>query len=380
MKTKIESIGAQTYIKCKLDWAEQVMHSEVRVFDKKLIRGLMKPIIKGSRRIEYTVPGGIPLSSYLKGGLDKDSFFMVFAQIVEMIKKVEINELSLQHLYLDLNCTFINENTKELYFMYAPVNINKYELNVNAFLCDMAYASVFQLNEDVSFINDLVEYLNKMEGFSVNKMEEYIFREYPEVYNSILRHEYIDDKEIEESNDESNREKPCVDVDSEKKAFDEIEEHDDSFVEEKELEKEDEEGTETEEETIILDEEEETIILDEEDEATIILEEEEEKSILTAYLIRIKTCERIDIDTDVFFIGKGEKANYIITDNNTISRLHAEIICENDSYYIKDNKSTNGTFIDDILLPAEELIELNDGYEITFANEKFEFHIEETVL
>lgn len=361
MKSKIEYEGTQTIIRCRLEWSEQIAYDELAIFDKKLIRGLMKPFVTGTRKIQYSVPGGVSLHTYLKKGLNKDSFFVVFAQIVEMTKKVKFNGLSLDNLYLALNCTFINEETEELYFTYLPIKGNKYVMNINAFLCNMAYSAVFKLDEDTEFINKLVNYLNNIEEFSIEKMESYILSEYPDVYNKVLRQEFHSDKETDSAKITSEKPSAGETIENEKNTISKDKSEIISDVDKDKTAKFDD-GEKT------------TIILDDEDTGTVILEEE--SNSLTAYLIRIKNCEHIDINTASFKIGKVEQAEYAITDNKTISRLHAEIIQNDNSYYIKDNNSTNGTFIDGNIISADELVELNDGCEITFANEKFEFHIE----
>ena len=359
MRISTEIEGGQTFVKCKVGWTEMIISRELKIFDKRLIRGLMKPSVKGERRIEYAVPNGITLKAYLKKGIDKVSFFTLFAQIVEMIKKVELNELTVDRLYLDLDYIFVNEDTREMYFLYLPINGKEYDKNAKNLSREMAYASAFKLNEDVTFVNDLIEFLNNMYGFSVKEVEYYILRECPEVYSHVPKHEYEDENDKE----------MCKQVDLNKSMggrdiWDYVEEQTGTIEEE--------------EATLLIEEEEEaTILLEEDEEATILLEEEEEEVKPTAYMIRIKTCERIEIDKEVFFVGKGNKADYIIPDNNAVSRMHAEIMYENDGFYVMDMQSTNGTFVDDIMLPANELILLSSGCEITFANEKFEFHIEE---
>ena len=57
-----------------------------------------------------------------------------------------------------------------------------------------------------------------------------------------------------------------------------------------------------------------------------------------------------------------------------ISRVHARIACRNEEYYIEDNNSTNGTFVNNIrikkcILRSHDIIELGE-IKIVFIEEK----------
>lgn len=94
------------------------------------------------------------------------------------------------------------------------------------------------------------------------------------------------------------------------------------------------------------------------------------------YLLRLSTAERISVNAPVFKIGKKVGySDYIIQGNSAVSRIHADIIQRAGHFYIKDNHSTNGTFVWGVKIPAQEEIEIFDTDEIRLANERFEFHL-----
>ncbi len=66
-------------------------------------------------------------------------------------------------------------------------------------------------------------------------------------------------------------------------------------------------------------------------------------------------------------IGR-DYANDIVVDNKLASRHHAMIQKIRDAYFIKDEGSTNGTFVNDIRIPADKYIKLNSGDKITIGN------------
>ncbi len=92
-------------------------------------------------------------------------------------------------------------------------------------------------------------------------------------------------------------------------------------------------------------------------------------------LIRVKTGEKIIIHRQVFMIGKDRRwCDYWINDV-AISRHHAEIIIENNEYYIKDMASTNGTFVNEEKLQPGSKVKLENGTKIKLADEDFVFYL-----
>lgn len=80
----------------------------------------------------------------------------------------------------------------------------------------------------------------------------------------------------------------------------------------------------------------------------------------------------IDIAGRTVCIGKGETADVRI-EKDTISHLHAQITFENEEYYIEDLNSTNGTSVNDSLLPYREKRKLAGNDIIKFADVKYRF-------
>lgn len=95
-----------------------------------------------------------------------------------------------------------------------------------------------------------------------------------------------------------------------------------------------------------------------------------------ATLTRVKTNERVDIAKQLFRIGKERnKVDYCITNNNSVSRIHADIVFKNGAYFIIDNNSTNYTFVNGQMIPAKQEVAISDGDRIKFAEEEFIFKI-----
>ncbi len=94
------------------------------------------------------------------------------------------------------------------------------------------------------------------------------------------------------------------------------------------------------------------------------------------YLIRVNTEERIMLGKVTFKIGKASRGvDYTVDGNGAISRQHAVIIQRDGVCYIKDNKSTNHTYVNDKIVEdgVEEI--LTHDSKIRLGDEEFLFKI-----
>lgn len=92
------------------------------------------------------------------------------------------------------------------------------------------------------------------------------------------------------------------------------------------------------------------------------------------YLIRRSTGEKIVINRNIFKLGKDAAyVDYLIDNNPTVSRSHADIIRKKDGFYVKDKGSLNHTFIDGEKLEPDKAVKLASGNFLQLADEVFEF-------
>ncbi|MBR0413699.1 MAG: FHA domain-containing protein [Clostridia bacterium] len=114
---------------------------------------------------------------------------------------------------------------------------------------------------------------------------------------------------------------------------------------------------------------------DDEEETTIL--SNDASAFTNAYLVRKANNEKIYITKKSFIIGKSNNyADYVVTDNKTVSRCHASITADGNHFYIADKDSTNHTFVNGKIISANEPVELYDGDVIMLSNEAFNFHLE----
>ncbi len=77
--------------------------------------------------------------------------------------------------------------------------------------------------------------------------------------------------------------------------------------------------------------------------------------------------QEAELNTFPFCIGKSEGNNLMIN-NPAVSRKHARLTFSNGSYYLEDLNSSNGTRVNDELIPAYTLTEITTADRITFAH------------
>ena len=92
------------------------------------------------------------------------------------------------------------------------------------------------------------------------------------------------------------------------------------------------------------------------------------------HLVRKSTGEIINITKPEFVIGKSKtKADYAIENNSAISREHCTVVQRDGVNYIKDNNSTNHTYVNGVeLQPGKEVL-LKHKTDIRMGDEEFTF-------
>lgn len=108
-------------------------------------------------------------------------------------------------------------------------------------------------------------------------------------------------------------------------------------------------------------------------EGTVFLEEEGTVWQISAKLVRKQGGYSYRIDRDRTTVGSGTAADIRIEDNHAVSRSHALIQYVNGEFYIEDNQSKNGSFLNGKRLQAGVRELLSDGMVVRLANEEFEF-------
>jgi len=109
---------------------------------------------------------------------------------------------------------------------------------------------------------------------------------------------------------------------------------------------------------------------------SVIEEEESNSSRIPAYLVVLNDGRRIDIDKELYTIGKSnQKADFAI-DNKSVSRAHLAIISKDGRFYAKDLSSLNGSYLNNIKMNPQEEVEIKNEDSIRLADVEMKFYVD----
>ena len=369
-KIKVNHKNSQVNVISKLDWKEAIDYREIEIFNNNNIQGIMKVTVQGKRKLSYYAPIGISLAEYLQKGIQKEDFFRVLIQLLNVMKRIEIYRLNLENLVLDLKYTYINTSTKVVHFVYQPLCEQKVSYNIFSYIYEMIRLTVLETNENEKFLNELWSYLKKMQYFSIPEIEIYIKNQCPEIFWKFNSDHGAQAGRI-------NKKYPPNEEDTSVMSSDGGYDEEDTTIMNPV-------GGYDEEDTTVMGtdgtyygekEQYETTLLQEENETTLLdgADENVRKEVFP-YLIHKSTQIRTEVDKPIFRIGKEKSyVDYFISNNNAVSRIHADIISRDGEYYIRDCNSTNHTYINGKRIPVNSDIQIENGEQIRLANEEFEF-------
>lgn len=358
-KYKTKTKECQLIVRAKLSSGEIVNERELDFFQRKYIRGLLKATyIKKFMftGIEYTGPVGISLLERLKKIVTKYDFYFVMEQVADMVHKLQNNGLSINKIDWDIHNVFINETTREMQFIYLPLEKRNQNVDILAFMESIIYSANVSAEQNTDYISEFTYFLKGLKEFDADKIENFIQIRDRSIVNTIKKHSVgqsgfaVRDKSKKYNNN-----------------YDEDDYKTESLEEEA---------------TALLADDNETWSINEDDE-TGLLEDEGDTVSLNAYysvhypsLLRVMTGEVIFINKPVFRLGKEKSySDYFVSNNSAVSRSHADIITRGHRYFVIDLNSKNKTHINDQPLTVQVETEIKDGDVLRLANEEFVFKV-----
>lgn len=381
-KCKVVSKLGITQLIIKSQKGQQLSEREVYSINNNEVSGLLHldVVSKGaSFKLVYNITGFVTFKEYLKRVLNKEAFARILKNILENLKATQETFINQQMLLLDFDHVLVNPATEHIYFTCVPIQGIETGTPLRDFLLNIIQYSTFVPGEDNSYIREYITILNSGINFSVFELEEYInkltgkksqtegqTRECPGCHQTVKRgtnycpycgrkmtgttgnvgkkiYDPLSGEVSEETsgngcNTRANRPRPISNTQGLSCG---------------------------------------TTVLGPDPGGTTVLGSEELYEPVYPYLIRNKNEEKIPVDKPVFRIGKEKQySDYFVSDNNAVSRSHADIITRNGRYYIKDLNSTNKTYVDGKAIPIEKEVEIFSRTKLRLANEDFVFYID----
>lgn len=277
----------------------------------------------------YTCPANINLTDRLKKAISKYDFFFMIEQIVIMVEDVYNNGLNVNSVRFNMDDVYINEMTKEMYFIYFPIVGGQESADIVGFIENMIYTMTPVINEDTNYISRFMYYVRSFHGFNGNAIEKYISREERAVVN-VLKNKAVTMQQTMQQQIMQQVMQGSMDG---------------------------------------------TTVLSDDGISVQQIQQMQPVNYHFASLTRQVTGEKIELGKPSFVLGKNpEKSDYAVADNTNISRVHAVITMRNGRYYVMDQNSTNGTFINGRIIKAGQETEILPGDCLMLANEEFIFN------
>lgn len=277
----------------------------------------------------YTCPANINLTDRLKKAISKYDFFFMIEQIVIMVEDVYNNGLNVNSVRFNMDDVYINEMTKEMYFIYFPIVGGQESADIVGFIENIIYTMTPVINEDTNYISRFMYYVRSFHGFNGNAIEKYISREERAVVN-VLKNKAVTMQQTMQQQIMQQVIQGSMDG---------------------------------------------TTVLSDDGISVQQIQQMQPVNYHFASLTRQVTGEKIELGKPSFVLGKNpEKSDYAVADNTNISRVHAVITMRNGRYYVMDQNSTNGTFINGRIIKAGQETEILPGDCLMLANEEFIFN------
>ena len=283
----------------------------------------------------YTCPANINLTDRLKKAISKYDFFFMIEQIVIMVEDVYNNGLNVNSVRFNMDDVYINEMTKEMYFIYFPIVGGQESADIVGFIENIIYTMTPVINEDTNYISRFMYYVRSFHGFNGNAKEKYISREERAVVNVLKNKAVTMQQQIMQQ----------------------------QTMQQQIMQQ------------VMQGSMDGTTVLSDDGISVQQIQQMQPVNYHFASLTRQVTGEKIELGKPSFVLGKNpEKSDYAVADNTNISRVHAVITMRNGRYYVMDQNSTNGTFINGRIIKAGQETEILPGDCLMLANEEFIFN------
>lgn len=282
----------------------------------------------------YTCPANINLTDRLKKAISKYDFFFMIEQIVIMVEDVYNNGLNVNSVRFNMDDVYINEMTKEMYFIYFPIVGGQESADIVGFIENIIYTMTPVINEDTNYISRFMYYVRSFHGFNGNAIEKYISREERAVVN-VLKNKAVTMQQTMQQ----------------------------QIMQQQIMQQ------------VMQGSMDGTTVLSDDGISVQQIQQMQPVNYHFASLTRQVIGEKIELGKPSFVLGKNpEKSDYAVADNTNISRVHAVITMRNGRYYVMDQNSTNGTFINGRIIKAGQETEILPGDCLMLANEEFIFN------
>lgn len=343
-------------IKCKIDLEDMISKYECSILEKNRLNGLLSMQVDKNSTITYNDDVRKNLADVLSGSVDEEKVNSYLCQIARVILDITKMGLNPEKLILNPEWIFLTKDEKVLKFIYCPVNgmCGRYEAIL--FMHDVLLMaplskgardiweqwleSVTKTGITEKAVSDM-EKIKKGTNAGISNVGQRKFEEHKNFVS------VYDDEPMTGIDDDNDMWPSMQEMDVDDEPITGVEDADDG-------------------------------------EAPTGVEEFDgfnsqmmsEPASNKPYLVCVSTGERAVVNSDNFKLGRSEqRADFCIRNNSGISNVHATVIEKNGQYFLKDNYSTNGTYVDgNKIVDSSTPVLLRDGSVIQLYNEEIVFN------
>lgn len=338
--------NGQSYIENYIKFPEIVQERTLQKINSNYYINLLKLDIKKQKKkkaiLSCTVENLTPLNIYLKNLMQERNYFIILLKIIDVIKSCKEYGLNDNNIELNAKAVCVEPNLMTIKCIYWPVvNNNSYSDKKEFFKNLINYTSFNEQN--CNWLRQYNLFFNDIAPFSINAFEKLILE---------LMGKKVHTKEISPSSKllTSNFSLPNENDDNctinKNNVYNPLDARKNSSRTVRNFRK----------------------------TATTNLQSLSSQLVDTAQLTRKLNNRSQRIKKPIFKIGKATRGmDCCVVDNPAISRFHAQIVMQNGAFYIIDNNSTNGTFVNGRRIPPQQKVRINNGDIIKLANEEFIF-------
>lgn len=348
-----------------------IMHLKKKeMVNESLIKSLDQPNFSELLSAEWSKSGGrnkltfdtsnlVCLKEYIRAEISQEKYFQLVYQIQQIYEKCSKASMPVSNLICSLEYTYYDPKKSKLYMVYAPVANSKYTSNIVKYLCSL-HKKASIIISDSNILRRYKEFLDTKRFIQKKNKDKNSSCSYNDIYNFLHELENHDN----EGNDTANRSQSDTS----------FSDNSEKYYQPARKSSETRSPSEPHKDTGLSINESKAAKISKTVKASSYSRKKNTVQPKTIAYIENSDHVRYQITDFPFSLGRDPGCGLVI-DNPNISSTHAVIEEINGRYYIRDNDSTNGTYISDNAISCEQL---TDGCVFSLYNVSFTFYFAET--
>lgn len=354
---------------------QQLNQREAKLINDLTVQGLLLFDVdqrNSGVKLFYNTTSLVSLSEFLQmNEMSKRLFIVMMRNIVLILKAVAENHFSKNLIMWTLKSAYIDPATWHLYLMYVPLQPYETTGNLKSFLLDIISSCSFIPGENVDYVQMLVKEMNSGVSYTPYMLEDFC-NKVSEELSSTYKREQIQCPSCKSKLTADENVCPFCGAKLRNNTFQG--QHNISHSSDNDYFKSnDTNDTENEQQNS---RQQGDISIGEDENGVVTVFRKPLNGSHNVWLEDQKRYIKIAIVKFPFRLGKMDGVTDYRIFSNKVSRKHADILKEQEKYYIVDLGSTNGTFLDGKRIQPGVKEELVDGSHLKFADEEFTFNID----